>query len=119
VRVQLPPDPVLTAVLCSLAGVRQGDAVAAVGAGPRLAAALCAAAGSEHLVEHDAAVVVAARAHDVPVALSRLAVGGRIVALAADAAAAHRVAAAAGLTTPHVERLGAVVAWSARRPLAT
>jgi hypothetical protein len=114
-----PGDAVLTAVLSALAGVRTGDAVAGVGTSPRLDAALLAASGTETLVEQDARVVVAAAAHDVPVALTRLAPGGRLVALAADAAAAQRVAGAAGLQLRHVERLGDLVAWSAIRPLDT
>lgn len=112
-----PGDAVLTAVLSALAGVRRGDAVAGVGTSARLEAALLAGSGTDALVEGDAQVVVAGAAHDVPVALSRLAPGGRLVALAADAAAARRVAAAAGLQFGHVERLGRLVAWSARRPL--
>jgi protein-L-isoaspartate O-methyltransferase len=112
-------DPVLVSVLSALAGVRSGDAVASVGTGARLEAALLAASGTESLVDRDARVVVAAAAHDVPVALSRLGPGGRLVALAADAAAAHRVAGAAGLQVRHVERLGSLVAWSAVRPLET
>lgn len=112
-----PGDVVLTAVLSALAGVRAGDAVCGVGTSPRLDAALLAASRTEALVDADARVVVAGAAHDVPVALVRLAPGGRLVALAADAAAAHRVAAAAGLQVRHVERFGAVVAWSAVRPL--
>lgn len=112
-----PDDPLLTAVLSALAGVRIGDAVAGVGTGPRLTAALLAASGTAGLVEQEARVAVAAAAHDVPVALSRLAAGGRLVALAADPAAAGRVCAAAGLQLHHVEPVGPVVAWSARRPL--
>lgn len=112
-----PGDAVLTAVLAALAGVRKGDAVAGVGTSPRLEAALLAGAGGGALVEREAQVVVAGAAHDVPVALTRLAPGGRLVALAADAGAAQRVAAAAGLQLGHVERVGPLVAWSARRPL--
>lgn len=111
-----PDDPVLVSVLSALAGVRRGDAVAAVGTGARLDAALLAASGTEALAVRDARVAVAGAAHDVPVALSRLGTGGRLVALAADAAAAHRVAVAAGLQMRHVEHLGGQVAWSAVRP---
>jgi hypothetical protein len=110
---------VFTAVLSALAGVRRGDAVAGVGTGPRLEAALLAASGTAALVQRDAQVVVAGAAHDVPVALGRLAPGGRLVALAADAAAARRVAGSAGLQVRHVEPLGSGVAWSAVRPLET
>ena len=111
-----PGEAVMTAVLSALAGVRKGDAVAGAGISPRLEAALLAGSGTDALVEHDARVVVAGAAHDVPLALTRLAPGGRLVALAADDAAARRVAAAAGLTVRHVERLGRLVAWSAVRP---
>jgi hypothetical protein len=114
-----PGDAALAAVLAALAGVRRGDAVAGLGCSPRLEAALLAASGAEALVDAGAAVVVAGAAHDVPSALSRLAPGGRLVALAADAAAARRVAGAAGLTVRHVEVLGQVVAWSAVRPPAS
>lgn len=109
-------DPVLAAVLCSLAGVRTGDRVAAVGAGPVVECALLAMSETSELVTSDAAVVVAGAAYEVPGALSLLAAGGRLVAVAADAAAAQRVAAAAGLLLRHVERVGARVAWSAVRP---
>lgn len=112
-----PGDAVLTAVLSALAGVRRGDAVAGVGTSPRLEQALLAGSGTDALVDADAQVVVAGAAYDVPLALQRLAPGGRLVALAADAGAAQRVAAAAGLVLGHVEPVGRLVAWSARRPL--
>lgn len=108
----------LAAVLCSLAGARTGDRVAAVGAGPVVARALLAMSGTAELVDRDAGVVVAGAAVDVPVAVTRLAPGGRLVAVAADAAAAQRVARAQGLQLRHVERVGARVAWSAVRPAA-
>jgi hypothetical protein len=111
-------DPVLAAVLCSLAGVRAGHRVAAVGAGPTLVRALLAASGTTELVDAEAAVAVAGAAYEVPTALTMLAPGGRLVAVAADAAAAERVATAAGLELRHVERVGPRVAWSAVRPLA-
>lgn len=111
-----PGEAVMTAVLSALAGVRKGDAVAGAGITPRLEAALLAGSGTSALVESGARVVVAGAAHDVPLALTRLAPGGRLVALAADDAAARRVAAAAGLTMRHVERMGRLVAWSAVRP---
>lgn len=110
-------DPVLAAVLVALAGPRTGDRVAAVGAGPVVARALLAASGTTELVEADAAVVVAGAAYEVPTALLLLAPGGRLVAVAADAAAARRVAGAAGLDLRYVEKVGARVAWSAARPL--
>lgn len=109
-------DPVLAAVLCSLAGVRHGHRVAAVGAGPILVRALLAASLTTELVVDEAAVVVAGAAYEVPVAVAMLAPGGRLVAVAADSAAASRVAAAAGLQLRHIERVGAKVAWSAVRP---
>lgn len=112
-----PTDPVLTAVLVALAGARQGDRVAEVGAGPVVAAALLAASATDRLVAADAAVVVAGAAYEVPTAVGLLAPGGRLVAVAADPGAAHRVATAAGLELGHVEPVGRRVAWSARRPL--
>lgn len=111
-----PGDAVVAAVVAALAGVRRGDRVAAAGAGPRTVAALLAMAGSEGLVETGARVVVAGAAHDVPLAVRRLAPGGRLVALAADAAAARRTADAHGLTLRHVEPLGARVAWAGVLP---
>ena len=111
-------DPVLTAVLCSLAGARTGDRVAVVGAGDVVARALLAMTGTTELVEEQAAVVIAGAAYEVPTAVTRLAPGGRLVAVAADSAAAQRVATGAGLELRHVERVGARVAWSAVRPLA-
>ena len=112
-------DPVLAAVLCALAGPRRGDRVAEVGAGPLVRRSLLAGSGTDELVDADARVVVAGAAYEVPTALARLAPGGRLVAVAADAAAARRVAAAAGLELRHVEQVGARVAWSAVRPAAT
>lgn len=111
-------DPVLAAVLCSLAGARTGDRVAVVGAGPTVARALLAMTSTTELVEDHAAVVVAGAAFDVPIAVGKLAPGGRLVAVAADSAAAQRVAKAEGLELRHVERVGPRVAWSAARPLA-
>lgn len=113
-----PSEAVLAAVLSALAGVRRGDRVAGVGTGPLTTAALLAASGTEALVSEGARVAVAGAAYDVPAALSALAPGGRLVALAADAGGARRVAAAAGLDLRHVEPVGRMVAWSAVRPLA-
>ena len=111
-------DPVLAAVLCSLAGARTGDRVAVVGAGPVVAKALLAMTTTTELVEDDAAVVIAGAAYEVPTALTKLAPGGRLVAVAADSAAAQRVATASGLELRHIERVGPRVAWSAVRPAA-
>lgn len=110
-------DPVLAAVLSALAGARRGDRVAAVGAGPLVVGALLAASQTAELVDGGAHIVVAGAASDVPVALTLLAPGGRLVALAADAAAAGRVAAAGHLELRHVEHIGRRVAWSALRRL--
>lgn len=110
-------EPVLVAVLSALAGTRRGDRVSGVGAGERTTAALLAMSGSGGLVDGDARVVVAGAASDVPVAVGRLAPGGRLVALAADAGAARRVADAHGLELRHVEQVGRRVAWVAVRPL--
>ena len=111
-------DPVLAAVLCSLAGARTGDRVAVVGAGPVVARALLAMTETSELVDDDAAVVVAGAAYEVPTALTKLAPGGWLVAVAADSAAAQRVATASGLELRHIERVGPRVAWSAVRPAA-
>lgn len=109
-------DHELVAVLCSLAGARTGDRVAAVGAGPIVGRALLAMTQTAELVDNGAAVVVAGAAYEVPTALSLLAPGGRLVAVAADAAAAQRTATGAGLELCHVEPVGGRVAWAAVRP---
>lgn len=110
-------DPMDTAVVAALAGVRRGHRVAAVGAAPLTCAALLAGSGGDALVAADADVVVAGAAVDVPAAVRLLAPGGRLVAPAADAGAAARVADAAGLVLRHVTPMGDRVAWSAvRRP---
>ena len=110
------PDPLLAAVLCALAGVRRGDSVAVVGVGRLTATAVLAAAEAACFVERDADVVVAGAAVEVPVALTLLGAGGRLVAVAADPAAAARVARSAGLIRLHVIPVGAGVAWSGVRP---
>ncbi|MFP5218955.1 MAG: hypothetical protein ACLGIG_04360 [Actinomycetes bacterium] len=112
-----PSEADLAAVLSALAGARFGDRVAGVGTGSRTAAALLAMSGTDELVDADARVAVAGAAHDVPLAVSRLAPGGRLVAVAADAGAARRVAAAHGLDLRHIEPVGRMVAWSAVRPV--
>ena len=109
-------SPVLAAVLLALAGARTGDRVAAVGAGELVERSLLAASSTDRLVETAASVVVAGAAFDVPTALTRLRPTGRLVAVAADRAAAHRVACAAGLQLRHVEAVLGRVAWSATRP---
>ena len=105
----------LAAVLVALAGTRRGDRVAVVGAGPLVARALLAASETSELVDTEADVAVAGAAYEVPTALRLLAPGARLVAVAADAAAARRVAASAGLTLSHVTAVGTRVAWSGRR----
>ncbi|CAN5179231.1 hypothetical protein BH24ACT10_BH24ACT10_15500 [soil metagenome] len=112
------PDEVFAAVLCALAGVRTGDRVAEVGAGRMVRRALLAMSRTPELVDDEATVVVAGAAYEVPTALALLAPGGRLIAVAADAAAARRTAVGAGLELRHVERIGASVAWSAVRPAA-
>ena len=109
------------AVLSALAGVRKGDAVAAISCGRVTEACLAAGCGLPLLdvaaaADASARVVVVGKAFDVPGALRLLAPGGRLVSVAADKGAAERVAAGAGLSLRHVERLGAQVAWSAVRP---
>lgn len=106
---------VLAAVLLALAGARTGDRVAAVGAGELVERSLLAASTTDLLVESGANVVVAGAAFEVPTALTRLRPTGRLVAVAADRAAAERVAAAAGLRLRHVEAVLGRVAWSATR----
>lgn len=110
----------LAAVLSALAGMRKGDAVAAIGCGRITEASLAAGCGRELIDEKTAPdgaakVVVVGTAHDVPGALRLLAPGGRLVAVAADRPAAARVAAGAGLELRHVEPLDGRVAWSAVR----
>jgi hypothetical protein len=121
VRIGTSTEGEQAAVLAALAGVRRGDVVAAVACGRLTEASLAAGCGSP-LVDPVAAatasvrVVVVGKAFEVSGALRLLAPGGRLVAVAADAGAATRVAAGAGLELRHVERIGAQVAWSAVRP---
>jgi hypothetical protein len=112
-------DAELTAALCALAGARVGDRVACVGTEPLVARALLAMSRTDALVASAADVVVAGAAFEVPTALTLLAPGGRLVAVAADRGAAERTATAAGLALRHVTAVGARVAWSAQRPAPT
>lgn len=110
-------------MLSALAGVRKGDAVAAVGCGRITEASLAAGCGQPLLdpaaADGSAKVVVVGKAFEVTGAIRLLAPGGRLVAVAADPGAAARVAVGTGLELRHVERLGGQVAWSAVRPAAT
>ena len=111
------------AVLSALAGVRKGDAVAAIGCGRITEASLAAGCGlplvdTATAADATAKVVVVGKAFEVAGAIRLLAPGGRLVAVAADPGAAARVAVGAGLELRHVERLGLQVAWSAVRPAA-
>ena len=111
----------LAAVLSALAGVRRGDAVAAIGCGRITEASLAAGCGRPLVdaitaADGTAKVVVVGTAHDIAGALRLLAPGGRLVAVAGDSGAAARVAVSAGLELRHVERLSGQVAWSAILP---
>ena len=111
----------LAAVLSALAGMRKGDAVAAVSAGRVTRACLAAGTGRD-LLDDDAAdatarVVVVEDPAELKAALRLLAPGGRIVSLASDPDAAREAAHEHGLDFRHVEPLGEGVAWSAVRPL--
>lgn len=98
--------------------MRNGDAVVVLGGGPLLHRALLAGAGVEpEDPEGLARVAVVTAAYDVPTAVARLQPGGRLVALAADRAAAERTAARHGLVLRHVEPLDGRVAWSAVLPV--
>src|SRR5213592_4460540 len=84
----------LAAVLSALAGMRKGDAVAAVAAGRVTRACLAAGTGRD-LLDDDAGdgsarVVVVEEPAELKAALRLLAPGGRIVSLAADAEAAKQ-----------------------------
>jgi len=110
------PSREVAAVLVALAGTRVGDRFAECGAGPRVQAALAAAAGTDAGPQHGpVTVAVAGSAAQVPAALRRLAAGGRLVAVADDAAAAADTAQRSGLRLLHVVALAEGVAWSAQR----
>ncbi|GAC1444446.1 MAG: hypothetical protein NVSMB55_20830 [Mycobacteriales bacterium] len=108
-------------MLSALAGVRNGDRVAAIGCARITMASLAAGCGrplvdAAAAADGSAKVVVVGKAFEVVGALRLLAPAGRLVAVAADAGAAARIAVGAGLELRHVERLGGQVAWSAVRP---
>ncbi len=110
------PPPLVTAVVVALAGVRDGQDVAVLGAGATLRRALEAGCRRELTSDGPADVVVALAAFDVPGGLTLLRPGGRLVALAADRGAVERSAALHGLVVRHVEAVGGRVAWSATLP---
>lgn len=112
-----PPDnanPLLTAVVAALAGVRTNQRVLVLGEAPLLRRALAAAADCDIVLEGPADVVVAVFAPDVPTAVASVAPGGRVVGVAADLAAAQRTAARHGLALQYTESVAGRVAWSAR-----
>jgi hypothetical protein len=108
-----PGSVELTAVVAALAGVRRGDTFAVLGSAPLLVAALSAAAGHDGPALGPVDVAVALAAYDVPAAVVLLGGGGRLVALAADRAAAERTAHRHGLTLRHLASVPGRVAWSA------
>ncbi|MGZ6825710.1 MAG: hypothetical protein ACXVGH_02875 [Mycobacteriales bacterium] len=107
------PSPVLTAVVCALAGVRTGQRVVVLGPGGRLRQVLEAGAGVPDAPDGPADVVVALAGPDVPGAVGLLRPGGRLVGLAADQGAATRTAARHGLVLRHSEQVEGRVVWSA------
>lgn len=115
------PSPVLTAVVCALAGVRTGQRVVVVGPAGRLRQVLEAGAGApaaqdtpaDGAADGPADVVVALAGPDVPGAVGLLRQGGRLVGLAADEGAATRTAARHGLVLRHTEQVEGRVVWSA------
>ena len=113
----LPPvndNPLLTAVVTALAGVRVNQRVLVLGEAPVLRRALAAAAECDIVLEGPADVVVALFAPDVPEAVAQAVPGGRVVGVAADAAAARRTADRHGLHLQYMETVSGRVAWSAR-----
>jgi len=113
-----PPDrndPLLAAVVSALAGVRSNQRVLVIGEAPLLCRALSAAARCDLVPKGPADVVVALSAPDVPEAVAQTLPGGRVVAVAANLAAAQRTADLHGLALQHHEQVSGAVAWSARR----
>jgi hypothetical protein len=107
-------NPLLTAVLAALAGVRDGQRVLVLGEAPILRRALAAAAGCDTVDEGPADIVVAVFAPEVPTAVAQLAPNGRVVGVAADMGAAKRTADRHNLTLQYTELVAGKVAWSAR-----
>jgi hypothetical protein len=107
-------NPLLTAVVAALAGVRTSQRVLVMGEAPLLKRALAAAADCAIVDEGPADVVVAVFAPDVPTAVTHVAEGGRVVGVAADLAAARRTAERHGLSLQYTESVAGRVAWSAR-----
>jgi hypothetical protein len=108
------PNPLLVAVLAALAGVRKGQRVLVLGEAPLLSRALQAASGLEMVKDGPADIVVAVLAPEVPSAVKQLAPEGRVVGIAADAAAARRTAERHGLVLQYTESVSGRVAWSGR-----
>ena len=107
-------DPLLTAVVAALAGVRAGQRVLVMGEAPLLCRALSAAARCDLVAAGPADVVVALSAPDVPEAVAQAVPGGRVVGVAADLGAAQRTTERHGLNLQYSEAVGGRVAWSAR-----
>lgn len=110
------PSPVMSAVLAALAGVRVNQRVMVFGQGSTVRRALEAGTGIPLVDEGPADVVVALTAPDVPGAVSFLAPGGRLVAVAADNGAVERTTLRHGLVLRHTELVSGRVAWSASTP---
>ena len=118
-----PNEAELAAVLAALAGVRRGDAVAALGVGRITRAALSAACAGPLLDPHaaatgSAAVVVVGDRGEHEAARRLLRPGGRFVCLSEDEAAAQIEAREVGLSLRFIEAVGEQVAWSAHAPFA-
>lgn len=119
---QGPSEPELAAVLAALAGVRRGDAVAALGVGRITRAALAAASGNDLLdaptaPAASAAVVVVGERAERLTGRRLLRPGGRFVCLSEDEPQARLDAQDAGLAVRYLEAVGAQVAWSAHAPI--